>query len=207
MKKRLVLKPFVLPTLYIIMIVALVFFTSKILYKDSEPKDNDLDYVSETIFENIVPVIDEEEIVLNPYSGENVTVKIGYYNYQSESDNQEKSIIQYENTYLQNTGLSYNSDKEFKVVAVMKGEVTKVYNNDLLGNVVEISHDNNIITVYQTVDNVKVKAGDVVMPGQEIATSGTSKLFSIGNNFHFEVLKNGIVNDPNNILGKNVKDV
>ena len=51
MKKRLVLRPYVLPTLYIIMIIGLIMFTSKILYKDTTPQENDLEYVSDTIFE------------------------------------------------------------------------------------------------------------------------------------------------------------
>ena len=207
MKKKLVLRPYVLPTLYIIMIFGLIMFTSKILYKESAPKENNLEYVSDTIFDNIIPVLDEEVFVLNPYSGDNISVKVGFYDYQEDSNVQENSIIKYENTYLQNTGLSYYSDKEFKVVSVMQGEVTKVYDNDLLGNIVEITHDNGIITIYQMLSNIKVNKGDIVLAGQEIASSGTCKLFSEGNNLHFEVLKDGNIKNPNSILGKNVKDI
>ncbi len=207
MKKRLVLRPYVLPTLYIIMIIGLIMFTSKILYKDTTPQENDLEYVSDTIFENVLPVLNEEVFVLNPYSGSDVIVKVGFYDYLSDNEVQENSIINYENTYLQNTGLSYYSDKEFKVIAVMNGEVTKVYDNDLLGSVVEITHDNGLITIYQMINNIKVNKGDIVQAGEEIATSGVCKLFSEGNNLHFEVLKDGDIKNPNLVLGKNIKDI
>ena len=36
--------------------------------------------------------------------------------YKSEAENQEKSLIYYENTYLQNSGVSYGREASFDVV-------------------------------------------------------------------------------------------
>ena len=55
-KKKLVLKPFVLPTLYILMIITLVVAGTTIIYKGKKEEDN-LTYVSETILDNSVPII------------------------------------------------------------------------------------------------------------------------------------------------------
>ena len=208
MKKKLVLKPFVLPSLYLVLLLLLMLLTAKTLYRDKkEEKVNESS--DETVIDDssFVSVIEEvETYVLNPYSGENVEEQIGYYDYKGEKDSQEKSIIQFGNTYLQNTGITYTSEDEFKVISVMDGKVTKVYENELLGNVVEITHD-NIVNVYQMVKDVKVKVGDTVTAGFEIATSGNSKLFPDKNNLHYEVIKDGKNENPKSIIGINTKDL
>ena len=207
MKKRLVLKPFVLPMLYIMFIVSIMLLTAKILYKD-KPVEQELDTTVDSVFENIVPVINVEDIYVNePFKGDDIKETIGYYDYKGDKESQEKSIINYDKTYLQNTGITYSADKEFNVISILDGEVTKIYDNDILGNVVEITHDNNIISVYQMVNKVKVKVGDKVQIGQEIATSGTSKIFPKGNNLHFEIIKDGSNKDPKTIIGMNTKDL
>ena len=208
MKKKLVLKPFVLPTLYLIVIMLLMIYTVNSLYKDEPVKDENLDMVSEETLDETVPVVKEEDIyVLNPYSGENINETVGYYDYKGEKETQEKSIIKFENTYLQNTGITYSSEKDFKVIAIMDGKVTKIYENELLGNIVEITHDKEIVSVYQMVKDVKVKVGDEVKSGDEIATSGTSKLNPTLSNLHFEILKSGQVQDPKKIVGTNIKEL
>ena len=208
MKKKLVLKPFVLPTLYLIVILLLMIYTINSLYKDEPVKDENLDMVSEQTLDETVPVVKEEDIyVLNPYSGENINETVGYYDYKGEKEAQEKSIIKFENTYLQNTGITYSSEKDFKVIAIMDGKVTKIYENELLGNIVEITHDKEIVSVYQMVKDVKVKVGDEVKSGDEIATSGTSKLNPTLSNLHFEILKSGQVQDPKKIVGTNIKEL
>ena len=208
MKKKLVLKPFVLPTLYLIVIMLLMIYTVNSLYKDEPVKDENLDMVSEETLDETVPVVKEEDIyVINPYSGENINETVGYYDYKGEKETQEKSIIKFENTYLQNTGITYSSEKDFKVIAIMDGKVTKIYENELLGNIVEITHDKEIVSVYQMVKDVKVKVGDEVKSGDEIATSGTSKLNPSLSNLHFEILKSGQVQDPKKIVGTNIKEL
>ena len=206
MKKKLVLKPFVLPTIYLILLLCLMLYTANSLYRD----DNDnLEKEPDIIVDNstITPVIEEvDTYVLNPYIGENVQEQIGYYDYKGEKEQQEQSIIQFENTYLQNTGITYTSDKDFKIVSIMDGEVTKIYENELLGNVVEITHD-NIVCVYQMVKDVKVKVGDSVTSGFEIASSGTSKLIPNGSNLHFEVIRDGKIENPKAIIGTNTKEL
>lgn len=205
-KKKLVLRPFVLPTVYVLMIVVVLILAVKITYKE-KPIEEEIEPTEGSIFETIVPVINDDSYVLNPYIGENVNIKVGFYREHDNSDIQEASIIQYESTYLQNSGLTYSSENKFDVIAIMDGEVTKVYSNDVLGNVVEITHDKNIKSIYQSVSNVKVNEGQLINSGQVIAESGTSKIFDNGNNLYFEVIKEGSIIDPNIILGQNTKNI
>ena len=206
MKKKLVLKPFVLPTLYILMVVTLMFMSTTMIYEKEE--DENITYVSDSIFNDTLPVISSDEVfVLNPYASEKVKITTGFYNYQEEESKQESAIIKYDNTYLQNSGITYTSEEKFDVVSIMDGKVTKIYNNELLGNIVEITHENNIVSIYQMLSDVAVKVDSRVKRGDIIAKSGPSNLLTTTNNLHFEIIKDGMTINPSTILGKNIKDI
>lgn len=208
MKKKLVLKPFVLPTLYILMVIVLMTMSTTLIYKEKE--EDDLTYVSDSIIDDSTPVVNDSQIIiLKPFTSENVTVVSGYYDYQAEAANQESSIVKYENTYLQNSGITYSSTEEFDVVSIMDGTITKIYSNDLLGNIIEITHDKDFVSVYQMLDNISenIKVGTKVARGEVIAKGGTSKLSPENYNLHFELMKEGSLVDPNNYLGKDFKEL
>lgn len=208
MKKKLVLKPFVLPTLYMIMLISLLYVGTNIMY--SEEPSPEITYVSNTsLNDDVIPTLEQETIdtVINPYTKENVTVISNYYNFEDDSEKQENSIIRYEDTYIQNSGITYTSNEEFNVVSIMDGEVTKVYSSDLLGNIVEITHENDYISIYQMLDTPSAKEGDKVIKGEVIGKAGKSKLREEGYNLQFEILKEGITINPKEVLGKNIKEL
>ena len=67
----------------------------------------------------------------------------------------------------------------------------------LLGNIIEIKHDNNFISSYQSLSDVQVKKNDVVKQGQVIGKSGTNAIDQdMGNHLHFELYKSGEIVDP-----------
>ena len=98
---------------------------------------------------------------------------------------------------MPNTGILYSSDKEFNVVASLAGKVTIVKEDEILGNIVEIEHSNNIVTIYQSIKDVNVKVGDTIKQGDLIAKSGSNKLENETENcLHFEVYKEGKLINP-----------
>ena len=202
MKKKLVLKPFVLPVIYSIIIVALVvsvYFTTK---PNIETEDN-YTYVSGTILDEYVPVVNTDITILKPYTSEKVTIGRNYYDYKGEEDEQKNSIIYHEDTYLQNTGIDYVQNEVFDVISILDGEVIEVENKELLGKSVAIRHNNEIISVYQSLSQTSVKKGDKVVAGQVIGKSGTCELNKeLGNHLHFELTVNGSLVDPENYLDK-----
>ena len=144
--------------------------------------------------------------MIKPYNNEGVTVGKSYYDYKSDSSVQEKSITYYDGSYIQNSGIDYVLNETFEVVSVLDGTVTNVKQDDILGTIVEIKHDNNYVTTYQSLSEVSVKKDDTVTQGQVIGKSGTNKLDKdMGNHLHFEVYVNGQVVDPNLYLDKEVK--
>lgn len=142
-----------------------------------------------------------ETNIIRPYTDQNIEIGKNYYDYKAETQNQEDSIIYYENTYIQNTGVDYISKNIFNVNAVASGKVLSITTDDITGTTIKIEHENNIISVYQSIKDIKVKENDEVKQGQIIATSGTNNISSdLGNHLHFELYKDNILVNPENFF-------
>lgn len=205
MKKKLVLKPFVIPTLYTVFAVAVI--VSLFLSIDVIDEEEQLTYVNGTILDEYVPVVNVEETIKQPFADSNVTISKNYYDYQASEEEQTNSILYHENTYIQNTGINYKSDNEFDVVSILSGEVIEVEEKELLGKSVTIRHDNELISVYQSLKDVTVNKGDKVTAGQVIGKSGSCDLITDSqNNLHFELYVNGTIADPEIYYNKKLSD-
>lgn len=63
------------------------------------------------------------------------------------------------------------------------------------GNMVIVKHNDNLMTVYAHLDQLKVELGESVSTGDIIGTVGSSGV-ATGNHLHFEVIKNDFQVDP-----------
>ena len=209
MKKKLKLKSYVIPCLYLVLFSSIMvgaMVVGKNMKSNTESDTNKNDYVSEVITNEDVPVINETLKMIKPYTNEKVTVGKTFYDYKAESKQQEGSITYYDGSYIQNSGVDYILNEAFDVVAVLDGVVTNVKADDILGNIVEIKHDNNYITTYQSLSEVSVKKDDDITQGQVIGKSGTNKLDKdMGNHLHFELYVSGQVVDPSLYVDKEIK--
>ncbi len=203
--KRLKLKPFVLPMVYVAVVVSIIItiMATANVYTPEAPEEPT--YVTDGINDTTVPVVKETVKLTRPYLQEGVIANINYYDYQAESSAQEGSIIKHENTYMQNSGVDFVLEETFEVVAVLDGEVIEVKEDELLGTVVHIKHDNDFISVYQSLTDVVVKEGDKVTQNQKIGMAGTNKL-DTSNKFHvhFELYDKGNIVNPNNYFDKEI---
>ena len=155
-----------------------------------------------------MPVVGMEKVIVRPYIDTNVKAVKFFYDYEAEANKQEQSIIYYESTYMQNSGVSYSGKESFDVVAILDGSVINVTENNLLGKIVEIRHTNELISVYQSLSETNVSQGDTVTQGQVIGVSGTSNISSdLGDHLHFEILYKGKVVDPETLYDKTIKDL
>lgn len=204
--KRRRLRPYVLPTLMIIAIFGIIFGTAILqnsLKGKNDIPDEPTSYVTNTILEEQEAVINQTPKMINPYTDSNVKIGKSYYDYKADAKTQEKSIIYHDNTYLQNSGTDFTNENIFDVVAVLDGNVTDVKEDETLGKVIEIKHDNGYISIYQSLSEVSVKKGDMITQGQVIGKSGTNELDKdMGNHLHFELYVNGQVVDPTLYLNK-----
>ena len=205
----------VMPVVYGVCVVAFLFsmyfavrFTNNTLFSN----DEDLEYVDGEIIENNgsndIPVVSVTTVIMRPYLDSSVSIGKTFYDYTGTSDEQENSIIFYEDTYMQNSGVDYVSANMFDVVSVLNGTVISVHENDLLGTIVEVRHSNNLISVYQGLSDVLVEENMAVVQGQVIAKSGTSNINKdLGNHLHFELYYNGKVVNPEEFYNKNVDEL
>lgn len=174
---------------------------------DQKINDN-YTYVSyEILTDNVVPVAKEEQKnVVRPYDDSNVKIGKTFYDYQNK-ETQENSIIYYENTYIQNSGVDYINETVFKINAIEDGKVLSITKDDITGTTIKIKHDNDLISVYQSVKDVLVKEKEEVKQGQTIASSSTNAINQdLGNHLHFELYSSNKLIDPEKYFTENIKE-
>ena len=158
------------------------------------------------IDDKIIPVFNDDNLISKPFK-DDIEVVISFYNSKEETENQENSLIYYENTYMKSTGIYYRSDKEFDILSIYDGKVVEIKEDNLLGNVVRIDYGNNIIGVYECIDSIKVKVGDNVSKGDIIGKSSTCKVFNDSNGLYFELIHNGININPELYYFKKIEEL
>lgn len=128
-----------------------------------------------------------------------------FYDDNASEKEQEAALVVYENQYHPNTGvdITVKDSDGFDVVAALSGTVTKVEEDALLGNVIEIEHENGIVTQYQSIKDFQVKVGQDVEQGRVIATAGKSMINEeAGVHVHFEIRKDGMPLNPEDFFDK-----
>ena len=177
--------------------------------KKLDTKNPDYQYVSKTgITREDIPVVNTKTTIIRPYTDSDVKIVKNFYNYQGTEDEQKESIIYYQDTYIPSSGVSYGKDTEFDVVSILDGNVTKVSNDDTVGNIITIEHDNGIVSTYESIKDITVKEGDTVKQGMKIATSSTANITSdLKNHLYFELsIKEKLVN-PEDYFDKSIDEI
>lgn len=201
--KKVKLRPFVVPTLAFILLLGLL--TSTLFMKTSSSPTAQLHYVTDIILGNRVAVINTNNKIINPYTNQDVTIGKTFYDYKDTEEIQEKSLIVYDDTYMQNTGVDFVCEEIFDVVSILEGEVINVSADETLSNVVRVQHSNGYVSVYQGLSESTVKQGDKVIQGQILGKSGKNKIDeALGNHLHFELYINGVMQNPVNYLNKSI---
>lgn len=158
------------------------------------------DYVPNPFNEDAEAVVDQQEVIKMPVKDKNQTeIVTKFYDYNAEQEDQENALVLYNNRYYQSTGIDIAADdgEAFEVIASLSGTVTEVKEDPLLGNVVVMDHDNDVMTYYASLQDVEVKAGDKVKQGDRLGVAGKN-LFGKdhGTHVHFEIRKDGKEVDP-----------
>jgi murein DD-endopeptidase MepM/ murein hydrolase activator NlpD len=103
------------------------------------------------------------------------------------------------------TGLDFPADVGTQILAAAGGMVVTTEAHPAYGNLVEIDHGNGLLTRYAHASKVLVKTGDLVKRGQPVAQVGTSGR-STGPHLHFEVLVEGVPQNPARFLAGRAGD-
>ena len=97
------------------------------------------------------------------------------------------------------TGLDFQADPGTSIFAAAAGIVVLQEFHAAYGNMIEIDHGNQLSTLYAHASRTFVKKGDLIKRGQKIAEVGTTGR-STGPHLHFEVLVQGVPQDPQKFL-------
>lgn len=204
---RIFKKKWFFPALYIML--AAFLLTGVIWYQTSqsnvieeglEDLEQSDSYQSNPFDEEAESVIQQQETIKMPV-GENVQTEIvtKFYDYNADPEDQEKGVTFYNNRYYQSTGVDIASvdGETFDVVASLSGTVEEVKEDPLLGNVVVMSHGENVTTYYASLGEVAVEEGAQIKQGEKIGTAGKN-LFNeeSGVHVHFELRKGDVEVDP-----------
>lgn len=199
----------------LVALVGSIFFLQKSL-SSIKVTDDGFDYVSGSEMQNDtetdVKVNAEAKAITRPYKDENIKTVKYFYDYQSEKTKQEQSIVYYEKTYIQNSGVDYSGEeagiKNFEVISILDGTIVDVKEDELLGKVVEVKYGENLIASYQGLSEITVKKDDKVTQGTVIGKSGTAKIASdLKDHLHFELYDKGQVVDPEKYYDKTLEEL
>ena len=210
--KRRNLKLYAVPIIYSFAIITFgigMFFVQKIVNNKHFISPEIMEYVSsEIVTDNeYIPVINQVSTILRPYLNGDVKINKTFYNYDDESQNQENSLIFYENTYMQNSGTDYTHTESFDIISVIDGTVIEVIENELLGKTIKIRHNNDLISTYSCLSETNVTQDEIVLRGQLIGKSGSCRIYSQNYNLHFELSNQGKNIDPEKNYEKTIDEL
>lgn len=205
------LKKFVLPTVYV-MVIGVLFISISFLGNILQSKVDYGNMAVSALKDNVTPVGKTDNVVESrierPYVSSNVSISKSFYDMTDDEAKQQNSLVYYENTYLQNSGVLYSSTSAFDVISAIDGKVTNVSKDEILGNFVEITHNPNLKTIYYSLSEVQVKKDDTVMSGDVLGKSGDNSLNGETENcLLFEVYHNGTAIDPEDFYNMSIEDL
>ena len=211
--KKLNIKKLVKPVVYV-GTLSVLFLSIAVLEKTTEEEtlvgQDDFMYVNSSIFTSNIPVVKEENEVMiqKPYVSDKIEISKKFYDRGATDEEKENALIYYNDTYMQNSGILYKSNEQFEVVSILDGTVINVKKDEILGNIVEIKHSNNLISTYEGLSEVSVKKDETISSGQVIGKSGKLELGEqLENALLFELIKDGKYVNPLNYFDKKLSEI
>jgi stage II sporulation protein Q len=147
-----------------------------------------------------MPVVDEEEVTVVGY----------FYDVNGSPEEQQEALVYYNNTYFPNKGMDFAhvDGESFEVAAALSGTVVRAEKDSLLGYVVEISHEDGVVTHYHSLENVEVEEGATLEQGEILGRAGRNSYNAdAGIHVHFEIRYDGVAVNPNDVFQQPIDSV
>lgn len=136
---------------------------------------------NKTVSDFINPVNSEKALITNPYSMDKLIYSVTL------------------DQYMTHCGTDIEAPEDSQVLAIAQGIVTSIYEDDRYGTSIEITHSENLVSVYSNLSTSEmVEVGDTVTQGQIIGGVGSTGLFESLEpaHLHFELIKDGAYINP-----------
>ncbi len=210
--QRLFRKRWVLPALYLIAaagILGSVFFMQgqdesaapedSVEVTDSE-QGNDMSPYGE----NAIEVTTSSEVIEMPVEDEaDVNIVGHYYDVDAPAEEQQEALVYYNNTYFPSKGVDFAhaEGESFNATAALSGTVLRAEKDALLGYVVELTHDNGVVTHYHSLESIEVEEGATVTQGDILGRAGRNIYNEdAGVHVHFEIRQDGVAVNPSDVF-------
>ena len=206
--KKMKLRKYVLPTIYVLII--LVTFLSVSLINNHLLKNvtnyNYSKSIMKDVTENVLSEILPDKFE-RPYLSENVKLLSGFFSKDYDDESQKNSLIVYQNTYMPSSGTFYASQDDFDVVSVYDGKVKSIKKDEMLGDTVEVQHSDNLTTIYYSLKDVTARENDDIKKGTIIGKATSNNLVTDKNVLFIEVYLKGKQIDPEKFYELNPNEV
>lgn len=100
----------------------------------------------------------------------------------------------------QHKGVDVSNVTDTPIYAADNGRVIYAGYMSGFGQLIQVDHNNGLVTYYAHLNTMHVRVGDVVEKGQHIGGMGATGNVT-GTHLHFEVRKNGVAVDPLSYVG------
>ncbi len=219
--QKLMKKRWALPAIYLgvaaLVLSSFIWFTGsdeEMVQDDAEVGGEYGEYEGtdvESNYDDALPVTTTNEVFKMPVVNEDDVDVVGYFfDFNSSEEEQQAALVLYDNTYYQSEGidLAMESGETFDVVAALSGTVVKAEKDALFGNVVHIEHENNVVTIYQSLEGLKVESGQSVKQGDVLGQAGRS-LYNkdAGVHVHFAIQQEGVAVNPMDYFDQSVSSL
>lgn len=212
--KRLLAKKWVYPAAYLAAVAIILSLmwayqgsdTNVLTEEEMNLPVTNQDLMLEEVDLDALPVTTAAERMQWPVEDfDQIEVIMPFYEEGASNEAKQAATIQYGNTFIPSVGISLSrqDNEPFNVLAAKSGTVTRVENHPLVGHEVEITHEEGLVTVYQSLSNVIVQLNDQVIQGEVLAQSGRSELGkNLGVHLHFEVHQDGYPVNPESFIAE-----
>lgn len=214
---RIFRKKWFFPAVYIT--VAAILLTTVVWYQnvdnqvpEAEENQEASDHYTPDLYdEDAESVMEQSENIKMPVNDqEKAEIVTNFYDSNAEQEDKENALVFHNSRYYQSTGIdiTLGEDESFDVLASLSGQVEEVKEDPILGNVVTLSHGNDVMTYYASMDDITKEVGDEVKQGDELGTAGNN-LFGkdIGPHVHFELRKSGESLNPEEFFNQSVSEL
>ena len=158
-------------------------------------------------YNGYISVVKTNDMISRPYFESDIELVLKFYDVEASEEDQQKSLIQYDGTYIQSNGVAYSKNRQFDVISVLDGTVKEVKSDDMLGNIIVIEHPNGYTSTYESISDIAIEPGMPVVQGQVIAKSATSNISKeLNNHLYFELAKDGINVNPEEYYNKSINE-
>ena len=152
-----------------------------------------------------------EEVIKLPFNEnmEYVVVR-KFYEKDASKEDQQLSLIKYQNSYRTSVGTSYakKDNTNFDVLSVLSGKVVEIKESPLYSNYVVVEHKDGLKSYYYGLSEVTVTLGSNINQGDKLGVSGKTEIDAeTGNHVYVKMVKSGEHYNPEKLIGKKTSEI